>query len=81
MELKKYDVVRAKFTPQKTDDLRNGAKELIGKTGEFMASWIIEDGYDYAGQWAMVPQWEYSDIFKFGWVPLCDLSGIEIMEG
>ena len=80
MELKKYNVVRARFAPQKTDNLRDSAKELINKTGEFMASWVVEDGHDCAGQWAMVPQWEYADIFKFVWVPLCDLSDVEILD-
>jgi hypothetical protein len=69
--LEKHDVVVATFVPQKKDDLREFAKQHIGKCGEWTAAFLIEDGL-YAGQFAMIPIGN-----KFNpitWVPFCDLK-------
>jgi len=68
--MKIYQKVIATFKPARTDDLINEAEHLIGFKGEFIASWIIEDG-PYTGQWAMATPREFKDAI---WVPLCDLE-------
>lgn len=70
-ELNQFDVITAVFNPQRTDNLFPDAREMIGKSASWMASWIIEDG-EYAGQWAMLDRER-----RLGWVPLCDLSDIK----
>ena len=77
MHLQKHDLVIATFTPVVTTDIRPDARVAIGERGEFQALWIIEDG-PYAGDWAMMPL--DSKRFRCTWVPLCDLSDIELLE-
>jgi hypothetical protein len=71
-ELQQYDLVRARFEPKRTDDLRPGVAEFIGQTTEWEAYWIIEDG-PYAGQWAMVPRGKAWASRGWAWVPSGDL--------
>lgn len=65
-----YATITATFRPRRADDLHPNAKPWVGYTGEWLASWVIEDG-DYAGQWAFTPR-EHLTPFP-GWVPECDL--------
>ena len=73
---------KATFNPKKLD-LKPGVAEYIGKEGIFQASWIIEEGEPYAGQWAMSlmphlsPGWEG---YEYVWVPEEDLSNIEKID-
>jgi hypothetical protein len=73
---------KATFNPKKLD-LKPGVAEYIGKTGIFQASWIIEEGERYAGQWAMglirdmSPGWED---YQYVWVPEEDLSNIVLAK-
>jgi hypothetical protein len=71
MALTQYDIVIATFQPGRTDDLRAGAREVIGYRGQWEAAWVIEDG-PYEGQWAMVPE----EHLKFAWCPESDLEGM-----
>lgn len=76
MTLQPHVRVAATFQPRNADDLKPGAAELIGMSGEFDALWIIEEGQPYAGEWAMsIPQdWRSLD---FVWVPSGDLANMK----
>jgi len=71
--MKQFDKVVATFTPQKTIDLKKKAIPWVGRTLEWEALWIIEDG-EYAGQWAMGPNIDHRPFPPFTWAPLCDLT-------
>ena len=78
MKLQRFDKVLATFSPRRVDDLRDEAPAAIGLRGVFAAAWLIEEG-PYRGQWAMSPN--DFERFRFGWVPLCDLSDVEVQAG
>lgn len=72
--MKQFDVVTATIKPQRIDDLKLGALEIVGKTLQFKAMNIISDG-EYKGQWAMAPMdIEDTNSLLAGWWPLCDLE-------
>lgn len=72
---KQYQKVKAVFAPKRTDDLQEGLGAYVGKTFEFTAAWIIEDG-PYTGQWAFTGDLQFAP----EWVPECDLD-IVAQEG
>ena len=69
-------LLRARFQPLRTDDLKPEAAWWIGRESTWRAAWIIDRGYAYAGQWAFFPSPE-DDLAAgenaIGWVPGCDL--------
>lgn len=42
--MNQFDVVRATFIPQRTDDLKDRARPYIGVSGLWDAAWWIEEG-------------------------------------
>lgn len=72
--IEEHDKINAVFRPKRTDDLQPGCEEFVGRSGEFQAVWVIEDG-PYEGQFAMwVPKdWNFEG-FPAVWVPECDLE-------
>ena len=77
--IKLSDIVNATFCPKRTDDLKPGVEEWIGKCTRWQALWMIDEGGEgsYIGQWAMGPvdQNNMPDKeFPYIWVPLCDLE-------
>lgn len=74
------DQVSAKFQPRRLDDLKPDAARFVGRSGIFEALWVIEDGYQYAGEWAMrmPPDWDGQ---TWVWVPSGDLDFSEVMRG
>jgi hypothetical protein len=74
------ELICGTFAPQRTDDLKSGVAEWIGRRLNWRPSWIIEGG-PYDGEWAMVP-WighyghEAGAMPPFAWVPQRDLSDI-----
>lgn len=84
--MNQYDRVRATFTPKRTDNLRPEAAAGVGAEGVFYAACVIDDGHDYAGQWAMLPtlettrEWDLKGLF-LGWIPFEDLTVLEELGG
>ena len=73
MTLQAGDIVEARLTPLRTDDLVPAAASLVGTVRQYVASWIVDDDFPYAGQWRM----ELMDrVPGVRWVPECDLSEI-----
>ena len=74
-EMQRFDIVLARFTPARPDDLKPAAHQFVGEQAEFRALWIIEEG-PYKDQWAMeVPrEWDGRSDGEFTWVPECDLT-------
>lgn len=68
-----FEQIRGEYRPQRTDDLREGVAESIGRVSTWMAAWTIEEG-PYEGQFAMMP--DVHDGFPFAWAPLCDVKPI-----
>lgn len=78
MNVQQFRYYKAKFIPKKPN-LKPGVVEYIGKTGTFLASWIIEPGEPYAGQMAMGIERDIGGWgnFPYTWVPEEDLDEIE----
>lgn len=72
MKINRGEWVEATFTPRQTDDLREGVNRYIGQKGLFEALFVIDEGYNYAGEWAMAfpPDWDIEAL----WAPLGDLQ-------
>ena len=73
--MKKFDIIKAKFSPKNIATLKKEAHSYIGITIKWEASWLIteKDGGDYIGQYAMTPVNLKEINFPFGWVPEEDL--------
>lgn len=76
--LQEFQKVYATFRPKRLDDLRSGAEGMVGRSGVWRTSWIIESG-QYRGQWAVQPLGELGHACVesgegFAWVPECDLE-------
>lgn len=75
--MNQYDIITAKLTPTRTDNLAPGVAEWIGRTLQWEASWVIpDDGVDqYAGDWHMtVIDPPGGEPMPFSWAPMCDLT-------
>lgn len=70
--IQQYDEVVAVFEPKPTHDLRPGADSAIGRTGVFVAVWLIEDG-PRVGEWAMRAPVGW----PFAWCPYSDLKVLD----
>lgn len=70
------DIVEAKLSPIKTDDLRPEAVAITGHTFHWTAARLIEDedGVGYTGQWRMELGREDHNRTGIWWAPECDLS-------
>ena len=67
------------YNPKRTDDLKDEAKQYIGKRLLWRYMWEIEDG-EYAGQYAMMPDYIAHKDMQMGWSPECDVDlGFESM--
>ena len=73
-----FDIVRATFKPQRTDDLKPGVADWIGWNGLWMAKGIADPDGAYAGQMGfsidtktMLDQELYP---PWSWMPECDLE-------
>lgn len=64
-----FDEIVATWRPKRTDNIRDEARNLVGKSATFHASWRFEDG-PYEGQWA----WSSRDDGWHWWVPSEDLE-------
>lgn len=75
-------IIEATFTPVRTDDLKPGMAEWIGRRCRWEALWSIEedDNANYAGQWAWNPTMPDRDEFPYIWVPTEDLSARVLIE-
>lgn len=72
-----FDIITAVFNPRRSDDLVEGAADWIGKSCQWQAAWVIEEG-EYSGEWAMTPHpLETLLSCPFAWVPSGDLYIIE----
>lgn len=71
--MKQYQEISAVFSPRRTDDLRDEAKDWIGREMTWSALWVIDYG-QYEGEWAMMPKHEVNA--PFAWVPSGDLLGL-----
>ena len=76
---KQYEIVDAIYQPLRTDDLKPGMPEWIGRRENWHALWMIDedDGGPYVGQWAMQPivaNHQPHPDFPYLWVPQCDLA-------
>ena len=60
----------AVFDPMRTDDLKHGSEQYIGKRYTFTYSHTIDEGRPYEGQYAM-----HCEAFH-GWVPWEDLRDV-----
>ncbi|MHC2016297.1 hypothetical protein [Methylobacterium sp. CM6247] len=80
MTLEPYAWVLAVFEPRVTHDLSDATKTLIGQTGVFEVYWRIEEGYDYAGEWAMALPAEWRDRSSEVWVPSGDLRILKHLD-
>ena len=67
--MQQFDKVTAIFSPTKVDDLVEGMDTFIGKSGEFTAAYILENGV-YEGQFAM----QTPICWPCAWVPEADLK-------
>tara|TARA_R110000851_G_scaffold42983_1_gene106684 strand:- start:682 stop:927 length:246 start_codon:yes stop_codon:yes gene_type:complete len=80
--MKRFDSITAVFQPTRTDDLKEGMQEWIGRKEQWVAQWIIEDGHPYAGEWALMPikdeEYGVHPDFPYLWVPLCDLKIVDL---
>jgi hypothetical protein len=78
--LNKFDIICGTFRPKRTDDLKPGLEEWIGRRTQWQLGWIIEeeDGGDYIGQYAALAR--PASGFPYGWVPLCDLTDIVLVQ-
>lgn len=74
--MEQFDRFEATFQPQRTDDLRPGVADLIGRRYEWEVAWFIEeeDGGHYVGQWACAAYNEMG--LPFAWVPSGDLADL-----
>lgn len=70
-------VRRARFEPQRTDDLHSGAVEHIGKVYDWVDMGLMEEG-QFAGSRIFLTR-EVVDPW-LGWVPECDLVWLEERE-
>ncbi len=68
--MKQFDKVTAVFNPRRTDDLVEGVAEYIGKTLEFEAVWVIEEGV-YKDEFAMLA---VDRTLLLPWIPSGDLN-------
>lgn len=78
-ELNKFDSVRVKFAPKRTDDLKPEMAWWIGRTFMALPHFIVDEGA-YAGQWALMPDYEEQRAAgknACGWIPECDLEFLD----
>lgn len=78
-ELRAGDIVLARFTPARTDDLKAEAILMVGEMFLWVTAREVEDNPGYNGQWRM--ELCDSDHKRTGiwWVPLCDLSEVTVV--
>ena len=85
--IRQFEQFWATFKPQRTDDLKSGAEEWIGRCLEWQALYILQDDgpgvsapEEYWGQWACSPLLRLDrdettrEYPPFTWVPECDLE-------
>lgn len=63
----------AAFRPRRTDDLKPGLADQIGRHHVWTAGWLIDDE-PYEGQWAMTT--DPGSDFPYAWVPQEDLEDL-----
>jgi hypothetical protein len=70
------DLVDATLMPLDERDLTPQAQRIVGQRFRWEATFIIDEGWPYAGQWRM--KLSLDDFQRTGvyWVPLCDLTEI-----
>lgn len=79
-DLNRYDVIEATFKPRRSDDLKPGSEEWIGRRLTWIAGWEIEDG-DYVGEFACSLHGAAPEPHPpFVWVPSGDLTDITILS-
>ena len=73
-----FDIVRATFKPQRTDDLKPGVADWIGWAGLWMANGLADPDGPYAGQMGFSIDTETMLDQKlcppWSWMPECDLE-------
>jgi hypothetical protein len=78
-ELQEYTLFTALFNPKDVDTLKPTALPLIGRRFTFRAEWIIENGEQYAGDWACTLQDKPPGDLDWVWLPSRDLDDIRIL--
>ncbi len=75
--MKQFDKFEATFAPEK-EGLKDSSIPWIGWKGIWQASWTIDKGDRFEGEWACVciPQEDGKIRPPFGWVALSQLSDI-----
>lgn len=71
------DVIKGKFQPKRTDDLRPAAKEVIGVEFEWRAEWLMGADDPFPGEWAMraLPTNGKPEP-QMGWAPFSDVEPV-----
>ncbi len=79
-QLQQFDRFAARFEPVRTDDLRPGVADWIGRVLDWEVQWLIgpEDESSYEGHWACMPD---DHAFPAAWVPSCDLVDLRERVG
>lgn len=79
--LEQFDRIEATFQPRRTDDLKAGAVEWIGRRVVWDVAWLItdEDGGPYVGEFACTLAEVPNPPPGFVWVPSGDLADFEVV--
>lgn len=70
--MRQYTTFHARFEPDERHNLKPGVERWIGYEGEWRREWIVDEGFQYEGQWACVPL-EEGVLRPYVWVPERDL--------
>ena len=78
MKPNQFDIVRARLTPLRTDDIKPEALPWIGREFTWLCHGEVDFG-DYDGDMymAVYPPYPEGFEFPFVWSPLCDLTILE----
>lgn len=83
-DVQQYDKVSAVISPRRTDDLRPEAVPMIGNRYTFQALWRVDEGLPYEGDWYMrIVEQGYDESLvpdNIIWIPLCDLTDLELID-
>lgn len=77
MKFEPFCDIEATFKPKRTDDLKPGVAEWIGKRGTWTWAGVQDEDEQYAG--LVTFMWTGVGCAPFAWVPECDLSDIRII--
>lgn len=81
-KIEPFKTYKGKFLPKIDENLRAEAQYYSQKEMYFKSLWVIEDGGDYVGQWAMEPFYdiECRHPILIGWIPQEDIKFDDVFE-